>query len=110
MYATVEVRAGAVQRYLTVPQTAVTYNPYGNTVFIVKDQGTGQDGKPQLIAQQVFVTVGPTRGDQVAILTGVQDGDTAVTSGQLKLKNGSAVVINTKVLPSNDEKPEPKDE
>jgi membrane fusion protein (multidrug efflux system) len=110
MYATVEVQAGAVQRYITVPQTAVTYNPYGNTVFVVKEQGAGQDGKPQLTAQQVFVTIGPTRGDQVAILTGVQDGDTAVTSGQLKLKNGSAVIINSKVLPSNEEKPQPEDE
>jgi len=110
MYATVAVRAGNAQRYLTVPQTAVTYNPYGNTVFIVKDQGAGQEGKPQLSAQQVFVTVGPTRGDQVAIMSGVQDGDTVVTSGQLKLKNGSAVAINTKVLPSNDEKPVPEDE
>jgi membrane fusion protein (multidrug efflux system) len=110
MYATVDVRAGAVQRYLTVPQTAVTYNPYGNTVFIVKEQGTGPDGKAQLTVQQVFVTVGPTRGDQVAILSGVQDGDTVVTSGQLKLKNGSPVVINDKVLPANEEKPEPEDE
>ncbi len=110
MYAVVDVRAGAVQRYLTVPQTAVTYNPYGNTVFIVKEQGAGPEGKAQLTAQQVFVTVGPTRGDQVALLTGVQDGDTVVTSGQLKLKNGSPVVINDKVPPANEEKPEPEDE
>lgn len=110
MYATVDVRAGAVQRYLTVPQTAVTYNPYGNTVFVVKEQGTAQEGKAQMMVQQVFVTVGPTRGDQIAILSGVQDGETVVTSGQLKLKNGSPVVINNKVLPSNEEKPEPEDE
>ncbi len=110
MYATVDVRAGAVQRYLTAPQTAVTYNPYGNTVFIVKEQGTGPQEKGQLTVQQVFVTVGPTRGDQVAILSGVQDGDTVVTSGQLKLKNGSPVVINDQVQPANEEKPKPTDE
>ncbi len=110
MYATVEVRAGAVQKYITLPQTAVSYNPYGNTVFLVKEQGKDKEGKPQLTAQQVFVTIGPTRGDQVAILTGVQDGDRAVTSGQLKLKNGSAVVITDKSLPSNEEKPVPEDE
>jgi len=110
MYATVDVRAGSVQRYLTVPQTAITYNPYGNTVFIVKEQGTGPDNKAQLIAQQVFVTVGPTRGDQVAVLSGVQDGDTVVTSGQLKLRNGNPVTISDQALPANEEKPEPTDE
>jgi membrane fusion protein (multidrug efflux system) len=46
----------------------------------------------------------------VAILSGVQDGDMAVTSGQMKLKNGSPVVINTRVLPANEENPKPDDE
>ena len=110
MYATVEVQAGAVQRYLTLPQTAVTYNPYGDTIFIVQEKGTGKDGKPLLTAQQSFVTVGPTRGDQVAILSGVKEGDTVVTSGQLKLRNGSAVVINNKVQPENEEAPKTVDQ
>jgi membrane fusion protein, multidrug efflux system len=110
MYATVEVRAGAVQNYLTLPQTAVTYNPYGDTVFVVQENGTGQDGKPRLTVQQNIVTVGPTRGDQVAILTGVKEGDTVVTSGQLKLKNGGAVVIDNKVQPANEETPKPVDQ
>lgn len=110
MYATVEVRAGAVQRYLTLPQTAITYNPYGDTVFIVQEKGTGKDGKPLLTVQQSFVTVGPARGDQVAILTGVKEGDTVVTSGQLKLTNGSAVVINNQVQPANEAAPKPVDQ
>ena len=110
MYAAVEVRAGAVQRYLTAPQTVVSYNPYGNTVFIVKEQDAGSGGKAPSIVQQVFVTLGPTRGDQVALLSGVQDGDMLVTSGQLKLRNGSPVAINNKILPANDEKPVPEDE
>jgi len=110
MYATVEVQAGAVQRYLTLPQTAVTYNPYGDTIFIVQEKGTGKDGKPLLTAQQSFVTVGPTRGDQVAILSGVKEGDTVVTSGQLKLRNGSAVVINNQVQPENEEVPRTVDQ
>ena len=110
MYATVEVQAGAVQRYLTLPQTAVTYNPYGDTIFIVQEKGTGKDGKPLLTAQQSFVTVGPTRGDQVAILSGVKEGDTVVTSGQLKLRNGSAVVINNQVQPENEEAPRTVDQ
>jgi membrane fusion protein (multidrug efflux system) len=110
MYSTVEVRAGTEQRYLTVPQTAVTYNPYGDTVYIVQEKGKGPDGKPLLIVQQTFITVGPTRGDQVAILSGVKEGDTVVTSGQLKLRSGSAVVINNAVQPANEEAPKPEDQ
>ena len=110
MYATVDVQAGAVQRYLTLPQTAVTYNPYGDTIFIVQGKGTGQDGKSLLTVRQSFVTVGPARGDQVAILSGVKEGDTVVTSGQLKLRNGSAVVINNQVQPENEESPKPVDQ
>jgi membrane fusion protein (multidrug efflux system) len=109
MYASVEVRAGVVQRYLTLPQTAVTYNPYGDTVFLI-EEGKGPDGKPLLTAKQAFITVGPTRGDQIAIMTGVKEGDTVVTSGQLKLRNGSAVVIDNKVQPANEEKPKPEDQ
>ncbi len=110
MFAAVEVRAGKVQSYLTLPQTSVTYNPYGDTVFIVQESGKGPEGKPLLTVKQAFVTVGPTRGDQVAVLTGVKENDTVVTSGQLKLKNGSAVIINNQVQPSNDISPKPADQ
>jgi len=110
MYASLEVKAGAAQRYLTLPQTAVTFNPYGETVFIVEESGKGPDGKPLLIARQTFVTVGPTRGDQIAVLKGINEGDTVVTSGQLKLKNGSRVIINNQVQPSNEAVPRPPDE
>jgi membrane fusion protein, multidrug efflux system len=109
MYATVEVRAGVMQRYLTLPQTVVTYNPYGDTVFVIQENGKGADGRPRLIVQQRFVTVGPIRGDQVAILTEVKEGDLVVTSGQLKLKNGSEVTINNQVQPENEEAPKPAD-
>ncbi|MEJ2695415.1 MAG: efflux RND transporter periplasmic adaptor subunit [Candidatus Sulfobium sp.] len=110
MFATVVVRAGKVHRYLTLPQTAVTYNPYGDTVFVVEEKGKGPEGKPVLIARQTFVTVGPTRGDQVAILKGIKEGEIVVTSGQVKLKNGSRVTINNKVRPSNEANPKPVDE
>ncbi len=110
MYGTVAVKAGAVRRYLTVPQTAVTYNPYGETVFIVQESGTGPDGKPLLTAKQTFVTTGETRGDQVAVLSGIAEGERVVTSGQLKLRNGSPVVINDKVQPSNEAAPKPVDQ
>jgi membrane fusion protein (multidrug efflux system) len=110
MYTTVEVRAGKPQQYITVPQTAVTYNPYGDTVYIIEEKGKGPDGKPLLTVRQTFITVGPTRGDQVAILSGVKEGDAVVTSGQLKLRNGSAVVINNAVQPSNEEAPKPENQ
>ena len=110
MYASVYVEAGGLQRYLTLPQTAVTFNPYGETVYLVEQGGKGPDGKPILTAKQTFVTVGDTRGDQVAILGGVKPGDTVITSGQLKLKSGSSVLIDNKVQPSNEAAPKPADE
>jgi membrane fusion protein (multidrug efflux system) len=110
MYASVEVKAGSLQRYLTLPQTAVTFNPYGETVYLVEQTGKGPKGEPVLAVRQTFVTTGPTRGDQIAILKGIKEGETIVTSGQLKLKNGSPVIIDNKVIPSNEAAPMPKDE
>jgi membrane fusion protein, multidrug efflux system len=111
MYANVKIDSGAQQRYLTLPQTAITYNPYGATVFIVKP-GTQPDaqGKTLPVAQQVFVTPGPTRGDQVAILKGVDAGTQVVTSGQLKLKNGTPLIINNSVQPEDNPNPAPQEQ
>ena len=107
MYATIKVQAGATKRYMTIPRTAVTFNPYGETVYIVEEKGTTKDGKPSLFVRQTFVTLGPARGDQVAILKGIKEGERVVTSGQLKLKSGSQVVINNQVQPANDANPVP---
>src|SRR5271155_3564673 len=62
MYATVDITTGSPQNYVTLPQTAITYNPYGDTVYVVESKGADADGKPQLTARQTFVAVGPTRG------------------------------------------------
>lgn len=105
MFATVQLETGAAQRLITLPQTAVSYNPYGSLVYLVDDKGKGADGKPQLSARQVFVTTGATRGDQVAILKGVAEGDMVVTSGQIKLRNGVPVVVDNRVVPKNDPAP-----
>ncbi len=110
MYASVKVEAGTKQRFITLPQTAITYNPYGDTVFIIQKTGQGANGKPLLIAKQSFVTVGNTRGDQVAVLDGIVEGDLVVTSGQMNLKNGSQVIINNQVQPSNEAAPMPVDQ
>lgn len=108
MYATVDIATGEPQRLVTLPQTAITYNPYGDTVYLV-DNKTDAEGKPQQVARQSFVTVGPTRGDQVAVLKGVSDGDTVVTAGQLKLHNGSVILIDNSVTPAADAAPTPVD-
>ena len=105
MYGTADVIAGAAHRYLTVPQTAITFNPYGNTVYLVDNKGT--KAKPQLVARQTFVTTGETRGDQVAILRGIKDGDTIVSAGQLKLQNGTPLIINNSIQPTNNPRPTP---
>ncbi|MEA9567944.1 efflux RND transporter periplasmic adaptor subunit [Polynucleobacter sp. AP-Nickl1-40-C4] len=110
MFANVNIKLGDQVKYLTLPQTAVTYNPYGSTIFIAKPTGKkDKQGNPALEAQQVFVTTGLTRGDQVAILKGVDEGATVVTSGQLKLKNGTPLIINNKVQPANSPDPKPQE-
>ena len=141
MYANVTIEVGQPTRYLTLPQNAITFNPYGETVFLVTtagklqaeqdaklkaegqqtahDKQTAKDGGAaaappadanQLVSKQVFVTVGPIRGDQIAILKGISEGDEIVTSGQLKLKTGAAIEINNAVQPTNDPNPQPSEQ
>ncbi|HKU80408.1 MAG TPA: efflux RND transporter periplasmic adaptor subunit [Rhodanobacteraceae bacterium] len=132
MFTKVAVDSGTTQRYLTLPQTAISYAPYGDTVFVVHEgtppemDANGQPVKakpaaadaeakpaakdkngPSHYVQQVVVTVGQTRGDQVAIESGIKQGDVIVTSGQLKLKNGTPVNINNKVQPAFNANPQP---
>ncbi len=109
MFGRAAVDSGEKKTYLTLPQTAITYNPYGATVFITADKKDAK-GAPQLQAQQVFVTPGPTRGDQVAILKGISEGATVVTSGQLKLKNGTPLRIDNSVQPLNEQNPTPQEQ
>lgn len=86
--------------HLTLPQTALVFNSYGNSVYLVVDSGEkDKSGKPLLTAKQVFVTVGDTRKKEIAILSGLKEGDEVVTSGQLKLKNGAEIEINNSVQP-----------
>jgi membrane fusion protein, multidrug efflux system len=109
MYATVDIAVGSPATYVTLPQTTITYNPYGDTVYVVESKGSDGEGKPQFVARQTFVAIGPTRGDQVAILRGVEAGDTIVTAGQIKLHNGSVVVIDNSVTPTAEAAPVPVD-
>jgi membrane fusion protein, multidrug efflux system len=110
MYASVEIAAGQKSDYITLPQTAISFNPYGNTVFIVEKGETGPDGKARLTAKQKFVTTGARRGDQIAILEGVKEGDLVVTGGQLKLRSGSVVIVDNRISPTNEPAPKPADD
>ncbi len=108
MYGTVAVASSAPQDFLTVPQTAITYAPYGDTVFVITDKDSkGASGK---FVKQSFVKIGQTRGDQVQILSGLSDGDVIVTSGQTKLRNDTPISINDTVQPSADPSPTPQDQ
>lgn len=97
MYATIAIDSGARQRHLTLPQTAIVFNPYGNTVFVVENKSRDANGRPQFVARQTFVATGSRRGDQIAILSGIAEGATIVTAGQIKLRNGTPVLINNAV-------------
>lgn len=110
MFATVTIDVGTPQRFVTLPQTAITYNPYGSTVFLAEKQGKADNGQPDFVAHQTFVTTGDTRGDQIAILKGVSPGQEVVTAGQMKLHNGSPLHINNAVQPSDNPNPQPPDE
>jgi len=110
MYATVEIDNGSATSQITLPQTAITFNPYGDTVFLVQQSGVDDKGKPRMTVLQRFVQLGATRGDQVAVRSGVAAGDVVVTAGQMKLRNGSPVVVNNSVTPANDISPTPPNE
>jgi membrane fusion protein (multidrug efflux system) len=108
MYATATIETGVPQNQITVPQTAVTFNPYGNTVYVVEEQ-TAADGTKSLTVRQTFVTTGDRRGDQIAIVSGIKEGDVIVSAGQFKVQNGATVVVNNDVQPSNDPNARPVD-
>ena len=141
MFAGVNIEVGGKQRYLTLPQTAIIYNPYGETVFVVMKKGDADKkrmidaeknpdqkagppaakdasqakGPPPLpadalVVQQTFVTTGATRGDQVAIVKGLDDGAEVVTSGQIKLKNGAPITIDNSVQPASNPNPTPQEQ
>lgn len=133
MFADVTIDVGAQARYLTLPQTAIVYNPYGATVYIVKKKADAdkaaaeqakKDGGKQpeavapagppippdaLVVTQAFVTTDGTRGDQVSVTKGLDEGAEVVSSGQIKLKNGVQVTIDNKVLPTDAANPKPQE-
>ena len=116
MFAKVVFDLGAEQRVVVVPQTAISFNPYGNSVYVIEDVQrkageTDMTGKPltgkKSIVHQRFVKTGATRGDLIAVVDGLKPGERVVTSGLLKLRNEAEVIVNNTVLPSADAAPKP---
>jgi membrane fusion protein, multidrug efflux system len=108
MFASVTIDSGRPQQPLTLPQTAIVYNTYGNIVFVVKHSMV--DGQDQSAVEQRFVTTGDVRGDMVMILSGVSSSEEVVSAGVSKLKNGTAVTINNSVRLPNDANPRPTEQ
>jgi membrane fusion protein (multidrug efflux system) len=108
MFVQVELAVGASRPVIALPASAINYAPYGNSVYVITDM---KDPKGQTYrgVQQQFVKIEGSRGDQVAVISGLNPGDEVVTSGVFKLRNGAAVQINNKVQPGNSPTPKPED-
>jgi membrane fusion protein (multidrug efflux system) len=108
MFVETQVQLGAAQPVVALPASAISYAPYGDSVFIVGEL-TGAGGQKYRGVSQQFVKLGGSRGDQVAVVTGVKPGQEVVTSGAFKLRNGAAVNVNNAVQPANNPAPKPED-
>lgn len=108
MFVQAEVLLGAGQPVVALPASAINYAPYGDSVFIVSDLKNPQGQSYRGVRQQV-VKLGPSRGDQIAVLTGLKPGEEVVTSGVFKLRNGAPVQVNNSVQPGNSATPQPED-
>jgi membrane fusion protein, multidrug efflux system len=107
MFVQTEMVLGANQKVIALPASAVSYAPYGDSVFIVSDMKDDKGHTYRGVRQQI-VRLGPARGDQIAVVSGIKSGDEIVTSGLFKLRNGAAVEVNNKVKPGNNSAPKPE--
>jgi membrane fusion protein (multidrug efflux system) len=107
MFVQTDVTLGPRRSLVALPASAISYAPYGDSVFVVGDL-KDPDGRVYRGVRQQVVTLGPARGDQISIVSGIKPGDEVVTSGVFKLRNGAAVVVNNKVQPGNNPTPKPE--
>jgi membrane fusion protein (multidrug efflux system) len=108
MFVEAQVSLGAARQVVALPASAVNYAPYGDSVFVVAEMKSPQGQTYRGVRQQV-VKLGDARGDQIAVLSGVNPGEEVVTSGVFKLRNGAAVQVNNTVQPGNSRTPTPED-
>ncbi|MEY2481149.1 MAG: rane fusion protein multidrug efflux system [Verrucomicrobiota bacterium] len=109
MFAKIEVILPTKQKTLVIPGTAVSYAPYGDSVYVIEKKKDEKTGKESQTIRQAFVRVGEARGDFVSITKGLKAGDTVVGTGVFKLRNGMAVTINNELAPKPQLNPTPAD-
>ena len=108
MFVQAQVILGAAQRVIALPASSINYAPYGDSVFILSDLKNEQ-GQPYRGVRQQVVKLGPARGDQIAVLSGIKPGEEVVTSGVFKLRNGAPIQVNNSVQPANSAAPQTED-
>ena len=108
MFVQVRVRIGETSPVLALPASAISYAPYGDSVYVVGDL-EGPNGATYRGVRQQFVKLGRARGDQVAVVSGLKPGDEVVTSGAFKLRSGAAVLVDNRVQPGNNPAPQTED-
>jgi membrane fusion protein, multidrug efflux system len=109
MFAKVDVVLPQKHKALVVPGTAISYAPYGDSVFVIEQKKDDKTGQESQMLRQAFVRVGEARGDFVSINQGLEPGQTVVSTGVFKLRNGMAVVINNDLAPKPQLNPKPPD-
>jgi membrane fusion protein (multidrug efflux system) len=107
MFVQTNVAIGASDAVVSLPASAVQHAPYGDSVFVVTDM-KDQKGRTYRGVRQQFVKLGPARGDQIGVVSGIKPGEEVVTSGVFKLRNGAAVLVNNNVRPGNNPSPRPE--
>lgn len=108
MFVEVDLSLGGSRTVIPLPASSIAYAPYGDSVFVLTDL-KDEKGQAYRGVRQQFVKIEGSRGDQVAVVSGINPGDEVVTSGVFKLRNGSAVQVNNKVKPQNNPAPKPAD-
>lgn len=109
MFAKVEVVLPEKQKTLVVPGSAISYAPYGDSVYVIENKKDEKTGKESQVLRQQFVRVGEARGDFVSVTKGLEPGQQIVSTGVFKLRNGMAVVINNDLAPKPQLNPKPAD-
>lgn len=108
MYASVEVVMPTRSDVLTIPATAVLYAPYSDSVFVVETKPAEGEAPPAMTVRQQFIRLGETRGDFVAVVSGLKKDDTVVSTGVFKLRNGQPVMVDNNLAPEFKLAPKPE--
>jgi membrane fusion protein (multidrug efflux system) len=106
MFVQVELPLGQARDIIPLPASAINYAPYGDSVYVVTEMKDAKGNVYKGVRQQV-VKIEGSRGDQVAITSGVNPGDEIVSSGVFRLRNAAPVLVNNAVTPGNDPNPKP---